>query len=302
MDIYLPIAEISVNLFALLALGAAIGFLSGLFGVGGGFLMTPLLIFLGVPPAIAVGSGAVQILSSSVSAVLGQLRRKAVDKRMGAVLTAGGVVGSTLGVQLFGWLNRQGHVDIVVTLAYVLMLGTVGGLMFAESVGSMIRSRQLLRRRSKLHQHHWLHGLPLKMRFTESRLYISALLPLSVGAGVGVMTAVMGVGGGFIMLPAMIYLIGMPTAVVVGTSLLQISVVAAITTFLQAYNNQNVDIVLGLLLIAGGVVGAQFGARAGAVLRGEQLRILLALLVLAVCGKLVYDLVALPADLYTLAP
>jgi uncharacterized membrane protein YfcA len=302
MDIYLPIAEISVNLFALLALGGAIGFLSGLFGVGGGFLMTPLLIFLGIPPAIAVGTGAVQILSSSVSALLGQLRRKAVDLRMGAVLTGGGVIGSSLGVQLFGWLNRQGHVDIVVTLAYVLLLGTVGGLMFAESLGSLIRNRRALRRRGKLHQHHWLHGLPLKMRFNESRLYISAFLPLTIGAAVGVLTAIMGVGGGFVMLPAMIYLIGMPTTVVVGTSLLQISVVAGLTSFLQAYNNQTVDIVLALLLIAGGVVGAQFGSRAGAVLRGEQLRILLAVLVLAVCGKLAYDLIVPPEDLYSLAP
>lgn len=302
MDLYLPIAEMSVNLFALLALGSAIGFLSGLFGVGGGFLMTPLLIFLGVPPAVAVGSGAAQILSSSVSGLLGHLRRKTVDRKMGMVLTAGGVVGSSLGVLLFGWLQRQGQIDIVITLLYVLLLGTVGGLMFAESFGSLIRSvARPAARRAKLHQHHWLHGLPLKMRFTESRLYISALLPLSIGAAVGVLTAVMGVGGGFIMLPAMIYLIGMPTSIVVGTSLLQISVVSALTAFLQAYNNQTVDIVLALLLIAGGVVGAQFGARASAVLRGEQLRILLAVLVLLVCGKLAWDLIAVPADPYSLA-
>jgi uncharacterized membrane protein YfcA len=302
MDIYLPIAEISVNLFLLLALGSAIGFLSGLFGVGGGFLMTPLLIFLGVPPAVAVGSGATQILSSSVSGLLGHLRRSSVDRKMGAVLTAGGVVGSSLGVLLFGWLQRQGHIDTVIALSYVLLLGTVGGLMFAESFGSLIRhAARPAARRAKLHQHHWLHGLPLKMRFTESRLYISALLPLAVGAAVGALTAVLGVGGGFIMLPAMIYLIGMPTSIVVGTSLLQISVVSALTTFLQAYNNQTVDIVLGLLLIAGGVVGAQFGTRAGAVLRGEQLRLLLAILVLLVCGKLAWDLVATPADTYSLA-
>jgi uncharacterized membrane protein YfcA len=302
MDLYLPIAEMSVNLFALLALGSAIGFLSGLFGVGGGFLLTPLLIFLGVPPAVAVGSGASHILSSSVSGLLNQLRRKAVDLKMGAVLTAGGVVGSSLGVLLFGWLQRQGHIDIVIALSYVLLLGTVGALMFAESFGSMIRrAARPVARRAKLHQHHWLHGLPLKMRFPVSRLYISVLLPLGIGAAVGVLTAVMGVGGGFIMLPAMIYLIGMPTAIVVGTSLLQISVVSALTTFLQAYNNQTVDIILALLLIAGGVVGAQFGSRAGAVLRGEQLRILLAALVLLVCGKLAWDLIATPADPYVLA-
>ena len=303
MDIYLPIAEISVNLFALLALGSAIGFLSGLFGVGGGFLLTPLLIFLGIPPAVAVGSGATHILSSSVSGVLSHLRRKAVDLKLGAVLIAGGVVGSSLGVLLFGWLQRQGHIDIVIALSYVFLLGTVAGLMFAESFGTMIRSAaRPAARRAKLHQHHWLHGLPLKMRFPVSRLYISTLLPLSIGAAVGMLTAIMGVGGGFIMLPAMIYLIGMPTSVVVGTSLLQISVVSALTAFLQAYNNQTVDIVLGLLLIAGGVVGAQFGSRAGAVLRGEHLRILLAALVLLVCGKLAWDHIATPADPYVLAP
>ncbi len=302
MDIYLPIAEISVNLFALLALGSVIGFLSGLFGVGGGFLLTPLLIFLGIPPAVAVGSGATHILSSSVSGVLSHLRRKAVDLKLGAVLTAGGMVGSSLGVLLFGWLQRQGHIDIVIALSYVFLLGTVGGLMFAESFGTMIRSAaRPVARRAKLHQHHWLHGLPLKMRFPISRLYISALLPLTIGAAVGMLTAIMGVGGGFIMLPAMIYLIGMPTSVVVGTSLLQISVVSALTSFLQAYNNQTVDIILALLLIAGGVVGAQFGSRAGAVLRGEHLRILLAALVLLVCGKLAWDLIATPVDPYVLA-
>jgi uncharacterized membrane protein YfcA len=301
MDIYLPIAEMSVNLLVLLGLGGAIGFLSGLFGVGGGFLLTPLLIFLGVSPAVAVGSGATQVLSSSVSAVLSHLRRRAVDRRMGAVLIAGGFVGSSLGVLLFGWLKRQGHVDIVVALSYVLLLGTVGSLMLTESLGSVIRKARRPTARRRLHQHYWLHGLPLKMRFQESRLYISALVPLTVGAVVGLMTAIMGVGGGFFMLPAMIYLIGMPTAIVVGTSLLQISFVSALTVFLQAYNNQTVDIVLGLLLIAGGVVGAQFGSRAGAYLRGEQLRILLALLVLAVCLKLGWDLVATPEDLYSLA-
>lgn len=302
MDIYLPIAEVSVNLFVLLALGSAIGFLSGLFGVGGGFLLTPLLIFLGIPPAVAVGSGATQILSSSVSGVLSHLRRKAVDLKMGAVLTAGGVVGSSLGVLVFGWLQRQGHIDIVIALSYVLLLGTVGGLMFAESSGTMIRRvARPAARRAKLHQHHWLHGLPFKVRFPISRLYISALLPIGIGAFVGLLTAIMGVGGGFIMLPAMIYLIGMPTSIVVGTSLLQISVVSALTTFLQAYNNQTVDIILALLLIAGGVVGAQFGSRAGAVLRGEQLRILLAALVLLVCGKLAWDLIATPVDPYVLA-
>ncbi|MFO1069632.1 MAG: sulfite exporter TauE/SafE family protein [Geminicoccaceae bacterium] len=301
MDIYLPIAELSVNLFVLLALGGVIGFLSGLFGVGGGFLMTPLLIFLGVPPAVAVGSGATQILSTSVSGVLNHASRRGVDRRMGMVLTAGGVIGSILGVLLFTWLRRLGQIDLVVQLAYVLLLGAVGSLMLGEGLVAFVRRRRPTARRGRLHQHYWLHGLPLKMRFVESRLYISALLPLGLGAAVGVLTALMGVGGGFIMLPAMIYLIGMPTTVVVGTSLLQIGIVSAFTIFLQAYTNQTVDIVLGLLLIAGGVVGAQFGARAGARLRGEQMRILLAVLVLAVCGKLIWDLVATPVDPFSLA-
>ena len=302
MDIYLPIAEMSVNLFLVLGLGGAIGFLSGVFGVGGGFLLTPLLIFIGVPPAVAVATGASQVMSSSVSGVLTQIRRKGVDLRMGLVLVAGGTVGATLGVWLFSWLRARGQVDLVVSLSYVLLLGTVGGLMFAESLGAWIRTtRRPSSRRGRLHQHYWLHGLPLKMRFPDSRLYISALVPLGVGVAVGLMTAILGIGGGFIMIPAMIYLIGMPSGVVVGTSLFQICFVSGLSTFLHAYNNQTVDIVLALLLIAGGVVGAQFGTRAGAYLRGEQLRVLLALIVLVVCGRLAWDLIATPTDLYSLA-
>jgi uncharacterized protein len=301
MDIYLPVAEMSVNLLWVLGLGGVIGFLSGLFGVGGGFLMTPMLILMGIPPAVAVGTQAAQILASSVSGVLANLRRKAVDFKMGYVLVAGGLVGSVAGVSLFSLLMRLGQIDIFVSLAYVLFLGTIGAIMFAESLGAILRSRRPAARRGRLHRHYWVHGWPWKMRFPESRLYISTLMPLLVGAFGGLLAAILGIGGGFVMVPAMIYLIGMPTAVVVGTSLFQICFVAAATGFLHAYNNQTVDILLALLLIAGGVVGTQFGARFGTRLKAEHTRVLLATLVLLVCGKLAWDLVAPPRDLYSIA-
>ncbi len=300
MQIYLPIAELSLNVFLLLGLGGAVGFLSGLFGVGGGFLMTPLLIFIGVPPAVAVATEANQIVASSVSGALAHWRRGNVDFKMGMVLLVGGFIGSTLGVWLFSILRGAGQIDLVISLSYVVFLGIIGFLMLFESLRAMQRRRKPTGRRVKLHQHNWLHGLPFKMRFRKSKLYISALLPLAVGIFVGVLAAIMGVGGGFIMVPAMIYLLGMPTSVVVGTSLFQIIFVTANVTFLQAWQNQTVDVVLALLLLTGGVIGAQFGSRAGARLHGEQLRSLLALLVLAVCGKLAYDLVATPADIYSL--
>jgi uncharacterized membrane protein YfcA len=298
MDIYLPIAELPVNLFLVLGLGGAVGFLSGMFGVGGGFLMTPLLILLGVPAAVAVATQAPQILASSVSGVLAQFRRKAVDVKMGWVLVAGGLVGSFVGVSVFAWLKRLGHIDLFVSAAYVLFLGTVAALMLSESLGTLWRSRRPAaapRRR----QHNWAHRWPLKVRFPTSRLYISAFLPLAVGAFGGLLAAILGIGGGFVMIPAMIYIIRMPSGVVIGTSLFQICFVSAATTFLHAYENGTVDILLALLLIAGGVVGAQFGTRAGTYLRGEQLRVLLAAMVLLVCGKLAWDLVVAPVDPYT---
>ncbi len=301
MDIYLPVAEISVNLFGVLGLGGVIGFLSGLFGVGGGFLMTPMLIFMGVPPAVAVGTQSAQILASSVSGVLANLRRRTVDLKMGWVLVAGGVVGSVVGVGLFRLLMTLGQIDLFISLAYVLFLGTIGAMMLLESLGAMLRSRQPATRRARLHHHFWMHGWPLKMRFPESRLYISVLMPLAVGAFGGLLAAVLGIGGGFVMVPAMIYLIGMPTAVVVGTSLFQICFVAAITGFLQAFANHTVDILLALLLIAGGVIGAQFGTRFATRLRAEHTRALLALLVLLVCGKLAWDLVVPPRDLFSVS-
>jgi uncharacterized membrane protein YfcA len=301
MQIYLPVAELSVNWLLLLGLGGGVGLLSGLFGVGGGFLMTPLLIFIGVPPAIAVGSEAAQIVGASVSGVLAHWRRGNVDVRMGVILLLGGLVGSTLGVQLFAVLRQAGQVDLIISLAYVVILGAIGTLMLVESVNALRRARRSGgARRGKLHQHTWLHGLPLKMRFPKSKLYISPILPFAVGAFVGVLAALMGVGGGFIMVPAMIYLLGMPTAVVVGTSLFQIIFVTSNVTFLQAWQNQTVDMVLAVLLLVGGVVGAQIGARLGQKLRGEQLRGLMALMVLAVAIKLAIDLVITPSDLYSI--
>ena len=299
MYIYLPIAEISMHIGIIFGLGGGVGFLSGLFGVGGGFLMTPLLIFFGIPPAVAVATEANQIVASSVSGVLAHMRRDNVDFKMGGILLAGGVLGSSFGVMLFKYLRDMGQIDLVIKLSYVVFLGIIGGLMLLESVRAILRSRRPGAPRRKLHQHNWLHGLPLKMRFRRSKLYISALLPLAIGAFVGLLAAIMGVGGGFIMVPAMIYLLGMPTSVVVGTSLFQIIFVTANVTLLQSIQTQTVDFMLAGLLLFGAVIGAQFGTRASALLRGEQLRGLLALMVLAVCLKLGFDLVVQPSDLFS---
>ena len=301
MHIYLPIAEMSVNIFLILGMGGAVGFLSGLFGVGGGFLMTPLLIFIGVPPPVAVGTEANQIVASSVSGVLAHWRRANVDFKMGFVLLLGGFVGSSLGVILFKYLQNLGQLDLVIKLSYVIFLGIIGFLMLWESSRTIIRSRSAAARRGKLHQHNWFHGLPFKMRFRKSKLYISAILPFLIGATVGVLSAIMGVGGGFIMVPAMIYLLGMPTTLAIGTSLFQIIFVTANVTFLQALTVQTVDILLAVLLLTGAVIGAQFGSKYSVRMKGEQLRALLALLVLGVCVKMILDLTVMPADLYSIA-
>jgi uncharacterized protein len=297
MQIYLPIAEVSVNAFLLLGMGGIVGMLSGLFGVGGGFIITPLLFFIGVPPVVAVATGANQV----VSGVLVHLKRKTVDLRMGSVLLAGGMAGSTAGIWVFNLLSRLGQIDLVVQLSYVLFLGVVGALMLQESLRSLRRARTATTGSIKRHQHMWVHRLPFKMKFRTSGLYISVLPPLMVGFFVGVLAAVMGVGGGFIMVPAMIYLLGMPTKVVIGTSLFQIIFVTAFTTFMHAWTNQSVDMMLALLLIFGGVIGAQFGAQLAMRLKAEQLRILLALLVLVVCSRLAFDLLVEPDELYSLA-
>ena len=300
MYIYIPIAEISINIFLILGLGGMVGLLSGIFGVGGGFLMTPLLIFLGVPAAVAVGTEANQIVAASVSGVLAHWRRGNVDVKMGSILLAGGIVGSTLGVSIFAALRELGQIDLAIKLSFIFFLGIIGTLMLFESMQTILRARRPGAKRRRLHQHNWLHGLPFKMRFRKSKLYISALLPFMVGAVVGILSAIMGVGGGFIMVTAMIYLLGMPTSVVVGTSLFQIIFDTANVTFLQSVQTQTVDVVLAGLLLIGGVIGAQFGTRIGALLRGEQLRGLLALIVLAVCLKLVTDVIITPEDFFSL--
>ncbi len=299
MNIYLPIAEVSVNAVLLLGLGGGVGFLSGLFGVGGGFLMTPLLIFIGIPPAVAVATEANQIVASSFSGLLAHWRRRTVDFRMGLVLLLGGLVGSGIGVQIFSELRAIGQVDLLVALCYVIFLGGVGTLMFIESVNALRRAKRP-GARVRRKRHNWVHGLPFKMRFRQSNLYISAMPPFGVGMLVGVLAAIMGVGGGFIMVPAMIYLLGMATTVVVGTSLFQIMFVTGFTTLAHAITNQTVDAVLAVLLLVGGVVGAQIGVRVGPRLKAEQLRILLAILVLLVCAKLGYDLVRTPDEFFVL--
>lgn len=301
MNFYLPIAEMSANLWVFLGMGAAVGFLSGMFGVGGGFLMTPLLIFSGIPAVVAVGTQSAQIVASSVSGAIAQYRRNNVDVKMGVVLLIGGVAGSVIGVEMVKILVQAGQFDVFVALSYVVFLGVIGALMLIESAAAIRRTRQgrphSARRAA---QHSWIHGLPFKMRFHRSKLYISALPPLMIGAFVGLLVAIMGVGGGFIMVPAMIYLLRVPTNVVVGTSLFQIVFVTAATTVLHATQNKNVDVVLALPLMAGGVIGAQWGALAGEKLRAEQLRLLLAGLVLLVCLRVCWELVARPDDLYSI--
>lgn len=300
MQIYLPIAEVSVNAFLLLGLGGLVGLLSGMFGVGGGFLITPLLFLVGIPPAVAVATSANQIVASSFSALLAHLRRRTVDMWMGTILLLGGLLGSALGVMAFNVLKAQGQVDLLVKLCYVVFLGTVGGLMFWESVRANWHARTGVVRQRK--RHGWVHSLPFKSRFRVSGLYISVLPPIGVGLFVGILSAIMGVGGGFILIPAMIYLLGMPTKVVIGTSTFQIIFLTAFTTLLHATTNQTVDVVLALLLIGGGVIGAQIGAQIGTRLKPEMLRLLLAILVLGVCLQLAVDLVLPPDDLYSLEP
>ncbi len=300
MSIYLPIAEININIFLIVFIGMLVGALSGLFGVGGGFLMTPLLIFLGIPPVVAVGSEAPHVLASSVSGVIAHWRKKNVDFKMGFFLLSGGVVGSTVGVNLFKLLKTYGQIDIVIQFLFVIFLGFIGMSMAFESAKTTIKNyRTTSAIRTKLHQHSWIHGLPFKLRFHRSKLYISAIPPILIGFFVGVLSAMMGVGGGFIMIPAMVYILGMSTNVVVGTSLFQIIFVTANSTFFQSYLNQTVDIVLSALMILGGVIGAQIGVRIGTKLKAEYLRGILAILVLLVCAKILTDLILTPSDLFS---
>ena len=301
MSIYLPIAEMNVNILLIIFIGMVVGGLSGLFGVGGGFLMTPLLIFLGIPPVVAVGTEAPHVLASSVSGVIAHWRRKNVDFKMGLFLLIGGVLGSTVGVNLFKILSSFGQIDIVIQMLFIIFLGVIGFSMAFESAKTTIsKYRTTSSIRKKLHQHSWIHGLPFKIRFHRSKLYISAIPPIIIGFFVGILSAMMGVGGGFIMIPAMVYILGMSTNVVVGTSLFQIIFVTANSTFFQSYLNQTVDIVLAALMIFGGVIGAQIGARLGSKLKAEYLRGILAILVLTVCAKIFTDLTLMPNNLFSL--
>jgi len=300
MQLYLPIAEVSVNAFLLLGLGGLVGLLSGMFGVGGGFLITPLLFLVGIPPAVAVATSANQIVASSFSSLLTHLRRRSVDMWMGTILLIGGLLGSSMGVIVFNLLKARGQVDLLVKLSYVVFLGAVGGLMLLESLRASWRARRGPVAPTGRRRQAWVAALPFKSRFRVSGLYISVIPPLGVGFLVGVLSGIMGVGGGFILIPAMIYLLGMPTRVVIGTSTFQIIFLTAFTTLLHAITNQTVDVVLALLLIAGGVIGAQIGTRLGTRLRPEHLRLLLGLLVLSVCIQLALDLLLRPEQPFSI--
>ena len=299
MYIYLPIAEQPIHSLAILGIGAFLGLIMGLVGVGGGFLLTPLMMFLGIPPPVAVASVANQLVAPSVSGVLSHWKRSNVDFKMGTVLLLGGIVGSSIGVILFNFLGKIGQLDFVIKSSYVIFLTLIGTLMFSESLRLILRTRKGKVTRGKLHQHNWLHGLPFKIRFRKSKLYISILLPILIGIIVGILAALMGIGGGFIIVPAMIYLLGMPTSLVVGTSLFQIIFVAANTTILQASQNQTVDIVLATILLLGSVIGVQLGSRFANILRGEYLRLILSSIIILVSLKLLIDLVSVPSDLFS---
>ena len=301
MTIYLPIAELSVDVFVILGMGAAVGFLSGMFGIGGGFLITPLLIFYNIPPAVAVATGTNQVVAASFSGALSHLRRGSLDLKLGMVLLAGGLTGSTVGIFVFKLLKNIGQLDLIVSLAYVTFLSVVGSLMLWESINAMRRARKeggAPRRRPG--QHSWVHKLPMKVRFRRSKLYLSIIPVVGLGFFIGLLTSIMGIGGGFMIIPAMIYLLRIPTNVVIGTSLFQVTFTTAFTTLVQATTNHSVDIVLGTLLIASSVVGVQYGVRVGRKLRGETLRAGLALLVLAVGIRLAVGLFLRPEDIYSI--
>lgn len=303
MDLYLPIAEVSVNWPLMLMLGAVVGFVSGLFGIGGGFLMAPVLVFLGVPPTVAVASQASHVVASSTSGVIAYGSQGLVDFRMGGIMAGGGVIGAFLGVEAFRWLRLMGQADLVVAVSYLLFLGVIGSLMLKESLEQIIRrKRGLPPPRKDRRRPMWLYGLPWKVRFPKSGLYVSVIPILGLGGFVGVLSAIMGVGGGFILVPVMLYVLRMKASVVVGTSLFQIIVTTAVTTVLQAGRNQTVDILLSSLLLFGGVVGAQLGARWSGRFRAEYLRAALGLIVLLVGIQMGLDLFVRPSDMFEIAP
>src|SRR5438067_1088819 len=299
VQLYLPIADMPVNIFLILAMGAAVGFVSGMFGIGGGFLMTPLLIFIGINPAVAVASVASHVAASSFSGALNYWRRRALDPSLALMLLAGGLIGTTAGVWLFTLLRKLGPLDLTISLSYLILLCTVGGMMMIESVRAILRARggrpAEVRRPGS---HMWIHGLPLKMRFKTSKIYVSVIPIWVIGFIIGFIGAIMGIGGGFLLVPALIYLIRVPTGVVIGTSMVLTLVTMAYATVIHAATNHLVDAVLALILMIGGVIGAQFGARTGARFSGEQLRLLLGILVLMVGLRFAYDLVVQPADPY----
>ncbi len=301
MSIYLPIAEISLNLFLLVGMGLAVGVLAGLFGIGGGFILTPALIFLGVPPQVAVGTGAAQVAASSVSGALGHWRKSNVDVKLGGVLIAGGLWGAFVGVKLQQVLKAAGQLDSFIAVVYVVMLGTIGTMMLTESLKTWrgIRAGKPGNTR-RAGQHSFIERLPFKQRFRASKIYVSIVPPLLIGAFVGLLTAIMGVGGGFMLIPALIYLLRLPTRLAMGTAAFQIIFVTAVTTILQATNNFSVDLMLAAPLMAGGVTGAQIGVRLGEKLRADQLRLLLALLVLGVAGRMAFDLVRPPTEVFVI--
>ncbi|KEC54718.1 sulfite exporter TauE/SafE family protein [Bartonella koehlerae] len=301
MSIYLPIAEMSLNMLILIGMGVVAGFFSGLFGIGGGFLITPLLIFYNIPPAIAVGTGANQMIASSVTGAITHFRRRTLDIKLGILLAIGGGIGSLVGIQIFSVLKKLGQLDLMISFLYVLLLGSVGSLMIIESWRDMLRQRKAQKVNIRFAgRHNWIHRLPLKMRFRTSMIYVSVIPVLGIGLIVGLLSSIMGIGGGFFMIPALIYLLRVPTSVVIGTSLFQITFVSSFTTVLQSVSNQSVDIVLALLLMLGGSIGVQYGTRAGRKLKAEQLRLALACLVLIVCMRLAFQLFIRPDNLFSL--
>ena len=301
MQIYLPIADLPVNILVLLGVGAAIGFIGGLFGVGGGFLMTPLLIFLGIPPSVAVATGTAQIAASSLTGAITYSRRGALDVKLGAVLVAGGIVGSLLGIGFFNQMRRIGQLELVISLSYVTLLGSVGALMMTESLRGFVRARRgAAPRVRKAQAHSWYQLLPLRVRFHRSQLYVSIIPVVALGVFIGFAGSLLGIGGGFLVVPALIYLFRVPTAVVIGTSQLQILFTMLTGTLVHAVTNQQVDIVLALILIIGGVVGAQFGVRAGQNLKAEHFRFFLAALILAVAMRFVGEIAIRPDNPYSL--
>ncbi|HEV2516908.1 MAG TPA: sulfite exporter TauE/SafE family protein [Devosia sp.] len=302
MQVYLPIAELSMNLFFLVGIGGAVGFLSGLFGVGGGFLLTPLLIFSGVPSSVAVASVTGQVVAASTSGALSYYRRGQIDLHMAMYLVLSGVLGAFGGVATFQVLRAAGQLDLVISLGFLILLGFVGTLMLIEAARAIMKRRAGIVVREKLpNQHNWFHGLPWRVRFKKSRLYISVIPVLALGVAIGFVGSLLGIGGGFILVPALVYILRMPGNMVIGTSLLQVVAMMAATTILHAVSSQSVDILLAFCLMVGGTVGAQFGASAGKYLRGEQLRALLAILVLAVAIRFGISLVLTPGDVYSTA-